>query len=141
MLQKRDLDFFLSDLSDKELLLFAVYRYDEFLENSKSRIKEEIKKRGLKRKSFDAIVSKKNKPEGSSDFICTRCNSSRYVVEKDILVKRGTEIELETLRCKICSFNAKKTRDHGVFARLMIFFGFRKDERYYMPKVSNSLFE
>lgn len=108
------LEFFLNNLSDIELAFFFKYRYNEFLDNSKIKINNEIKARNLSNDDLTNLIltSKISKNNHSrNDLLCPRCNSNKIQSKKKKKLKTFKWISYEktyyALSCKVCGHSFK----------------------------------
>lgn len=115
-----ELDNFINNLSDHELAVFYRYSYDGFLENSKRKIDEEIKKRNISIEKLNSIKDRSliNNSSGQSK-ICTRSGSDKLFVEtnyKEIPVSdlSSAEIAIDSYRCRLCGYNPDKTKSKNL---------------------------
>src|SRR5680860_302989 len=110
-----ELDNFISNLSDRELAIFFGYRYDRFLDKSKVKIDNEIRKRKLSPEKLKSLLDTKlNKVSINEIRSCTRCGSNKLFIEtdyKEIPVSEfsSAEVAQVSFRCRLCGYNLDKT--------------------------------
>ena len=128
-----NLDTFLESLSDHELAKFAGFRYDDFLGNSREKIKKETEKRNLDKarllELFNMPFDKQSKIE-----TCPQCGSDRLFIETDydVRAKRNystVEVAIDTKRCQICNYNPLKRKPKNLIDRIRITFKKKGNER------------
>lgn len=141
----KDLDKFLADLTDAELLVFAAYRYDDFLGNSKQKIKVEVNKRGITKKTFMAFADSNLQLDNNTDIRCPRCNSSRFIIETDMELRQSQyanyEKEVQSPRCQICNYNPAKTPNQSLLSSILISFGIKSLEKHVSPQINDAIFK
>jgi len=115
-----ELDNFINKLTDHELAVFYGYSYDGFLELSKKKINEEIKKRNLSKKKLYSLKDRKliNKSPGQTK-ICPRCGSDKLFVETNymeipVCEISSAEISIDSYRCRLCGYNPDKTKSNNL---------------------------
>ena len=119
-----ELDNFIRGLSDHELAIFHGYRYENFLKASKVKIEEEIKKRKLSAEKLNLLLAAKLNKELSTEIrCCPRCNSEKLFIEtdyKEIPVSEfsSAEVAVDSFRCRLCGFNAGKSRPKNLAEKL-----------------------
>lgn len=115
---------FINNLSDHELAIFYGYRYLGFLDSSKEKIIDEIKKRNLSREKLKSLQDKKIISDSKEEKIsCERCGSNKLFIETDykeipISEFSSAEIAMDSYRCRLCGFNAQKTKPKNLFDRI-----------------------
>jgi len=109
-----ELDKFISSLSDHELAFFFGYRYNRFLENSRKKIDNEIRRRNLSPEKLKSLKEEKlvikSVKESKS---CPRCGSDKLFIETDykelpVSEFSSAEVAIDSYRCKLCGYNAGK---------------------------------
>ena len=114
---------FLSSLTDHELAVFARYRQNDFLKDSKEKIAYEIEKRNLSVETLENYFKMNlTSTTDSARNVCPRCGSDRLFVESDFTEMpfnefSSVEIAVETNRCMLCGFNPAKT-EKNVFQKV-----------------------
>lgn len=97
----------MQELNDHELIIFAHYRYAEFMEGSKRIIAEELAGRGL---TVEQVLSVQPIKQDTDDqhMHCKRCGASRFrSVDETKLVVRAGFGEEKTNKvdvCRLCGF-------------------------------------
>lgn len=120
----KELGYFLNNLTDHELAIFYGNRYLGFLDSSKEKIDNEIKKRNLSREKLKSLQDKKiiNDPK-EEKISCEKCGSNKLFVETDykeipISEFSSAEIAMDSYRCRLCGFNANKTKPKNLFDKI-----------------------
>ncbi|WP_421823534.1 hypothetical protein [Flagellimonas oceanensis] len=123
-MRKENLEDFLKHLTDKELAFFYRFRSKEFMPNSRDKILSELNRRNLTETQIDEMTEQ---AEQMSPGNCPRCGSSRLVEVKDTELRAtkygGYEVEINSRKCRICSYNAEKDQPINWKVRLDRFFG------------------
>ncbi len=120
----KELDYFLNKLSDHELAIFYGFRYSGFLDGSKEKIDDEIKKRNLSLEKLKSLQYKKLINDSKEEKIgCERCGSNKLFIETDykevpISEFSSAEIAMDSYRCRLCGFNANKAKPKNLFDRI-----------------------
>lgn len=115
---------FISSLTDHELAIFFGYRYNAFLENSQKKIDEQIKNRNLSSAKLELLKESKLGSDLSKESkTCPRCGSDRLFVESDyteipVSEVASAEIATDSYRCRLCGYNADKTRPKNFAERI-----------------------
>jgi hypothetical protein len=139
-----DLELFLKDLSDSELAVFISYRFEDFLENSRQRIINEVKQRGLNQKDLKQLYDKGLHVDADSNVCCPQCGSDRFFLETVYeLVQRkygSYEVAVESNRCRICGFNPAKNSRKGLINKIKQKLGFYKETRLKRPDIDGQMF-
>lgn len=131
----KELDKFLSTLTDHELAIFSAYRYNTFLEHSRQKITLEIKRRQLSREQLDEYFKLKLPTnESTQQRSCPRCGSNNFITETDYHEKpvsefSSAEIATDTRRCRICGLNTDKIPPKNLFDRIIRVFSNNKSHR------------
>ncbi len=120
----KELDNFLENLSDHELAIFYGYKYLGFLDSSKEKITNEIKKRNLLSEKLKSLKDKKLIYDSIEKSLnCQRCGSNKLFIEMDykeipISEFSSAEIAMESYRCRLCGFNANKSIPKNLFKKI-----------------------
>ena len=120
----KELDNFLSNLSDHELAIFFGNRYNTFLHKSKEKIDNEIKKRNLSSEKLKLFLDTKLNIESvTENRSCLRCGSEKLYIETDykeipISEFSSAEIATDSYRCRLCGFNANKAKPKNLLDRI-----------------------
>lgn len=125
-----ELEVFLRELTNKELATFIRFRYREFLPNSQERIKSEVQRRSLNKKTLTELSQSGIKNSGEVN--CPNCNSDRMIIETDRELRGGTfsyEVIIETERCQICGHNPAKRKAGNWIDAIILKFGRAKKVR------------
>lgn len=140
----RSLDNFLKDLSDSELATFIAYRFDDFMPMSRQKIIDEVKLRELSQEELEALFEKGPNTELSNGARCLQCNSNRFFVETDYVLKQGKygsyEVAEETKRCRICGFNPAKSDHKSFINKIKQKLGLNKESRLKRPEIDGRMF-
>ncbi len=119
-----DLGKFLNNLTNHELAIFYGYRYAGFLDTSKAKIANEIKKRNLSIEKIGLLKDKKLINDSTKENIsCERCGSNKLFIEtdyKEVPVSEfsSVEIALDSYRCRLCGYNANKAAPKNFIKRI-----------------------
>ncbi len=127
------LELFLKSLSDHELALFIGYRYTEFLEDSRKKIKQEAKRRHLDKKTLLQLFETPLELFTLNDT-CPRCGSDKLFTETnyDNIPKDrygSKEVAIDTKRCQVCNYNPLKASPKNIFDRIRIILKRKQNER------------
>lgn len=133
----KELDNFISSLSDHELAIFIRYRSDGFLSNTKEKIDAEVKRRNLTLAQLELYANEKLniKSEGKKKR-CPRCGSERLFEESNYTEIPFTEfssleIISNTNRCRLCGYNSDKANPKTFRERIIRFFRKIWNKRFY----------
>ena len=132
---KFNLASFIAALTDHELSIFFVYRFDDFLDNSKQKIIDEILARNLgKDEILKLYKAKLDSQEGNKIFQCPRCGSDKSDIETDLDQRiapgyRTKVIAIETHRCRLCGYNPDKQTQKTFMDRIKHIFKSHKNEK------------
>ncbi|MBN1985498.1 MAG: hypothetical protein JW761_04290 [Prolixibacteraceae bacterium] len=130
-----EFDAFLSRLSDHELAIFYGYRYNGFLENSQKKIDREIGRRNLGPEKLKALKDRRLSSLTAEEIkTCPRCGSGQLFVESDfqeipVTEFSSAEIAVDSMRCRLCGYNAGKATPGNFFEKIKQIFGRRRNRR------------
>ncbi len=130
---KSEFDKFLEGLTDHELSIFITYRYYGFLENSRKKIMDEIKKRKLTKEQLIELHTQPLNLEIKTK-LCQRCGSDKVFTETDIEQKptrtnMTREVAIDTTRCRLCGYNPAKESPKNLLDRIKRIFKNHTTER------------
>lgn len=108
-----DLEEFLKDLSNTELAIFYSYRYDDFIEYSRTKIDREIKSRRLSKEQIKYMFEKGLPVPDPDKYYCPRCHSTRAFEETDFVMDDSTDFSIKSFRCELCGYDADKDKPKG----------------------------
>lgn len=111
------LSYFLTELSDTELVNFYDYRYQEFMRASKEKIDNEMANRGMtveNRYTFQANpYSDQELTDGLKEQkICPRCHSSKFYTSSEIETMTysyaSVDLKVDYRICLVCNYSQDK---------------------------------
>ncbi|MCU4158411.1 hypothetical protein J1N10_20735 [Carboxylicivirga sp. A043] len=102
---------FIKGLTDHELAIYTGYQYQSLLAYSKEELKKEIAHRSMSKEQLASYFKTKLSYEKESKS-CERCGSNKFFSDIDI-EHHGSkyssyDIEVQTMRCRICNYNPSK---------------------------------
>ncbi len=120
----KELDNFILGLSDHELAIFFGYRYGGFLNRSKLKIENEIKKRNLSSEKLKSLSNiKLNNDLTKETKCCPRCGSEKLFMETDynevpVSEFSSAEVATDSYRCRLCGYNHDKSKPENFAERI-----------------------
>ncbi|WP_282122682.1 hypothetical protein [Algibacter mikhailovii] len=121
---KETLDDFLRNMTDMELAFFSKFRCKEFMPESQHIIQSEIKKRNITELNIAELTHDIGQVELEN---CPRCGSNKFQEIKDTELRAtkygGYEVEINSRKCRICSYNPQKDKPINWKVRLNKFLG------------------
>ena len=121
----KELDNFISGLTDHEIAVFFAYRYEGFLKKSKLKIENEIKNRNLSSEKLKSLSNiKLNKVLLKETRCCPRCGSEKLFMEtdyKEVPVSEfsSAEVATDSYRCRLCGYNPDKSNPKNFANRIL----------------------
>ncbi len=113
---------FIKGLTDHELAVYIGYQYQSFLPYAKKKIKREVESRKLTKEQLEDYYKTKLIYRSGDNF-CERCGSNKFIADIDIEHRPDDEsssydLEVTTLRCRLCNFNPSKVFPKNIFDRI-----------------------
>ena len=106
------------------MLFFFKYRRTELMQESQNKIHSELKSRSLSESQTTELLKQVGKVKSEN---CPRCGSHRFTEIKDTELRAtkygGYEVEINSRKCKICSYNPQKDKPINWKVRLNKFLG------------------
>ncbi|MBC7000852.1 hypothetical protein [Cytophaga sp. FL35] len=123
-MKKESLKEFLQNLTDREIAFFFKYRRTELMPESQEKIQSEIENRNL----TDFALAELTKPIGETELEnCPRCGSNLFQEIKETELRStkygGYEVEINSRKCRICSYNPQMDKPINWKVRLDRFLG------------------
>jgi len=116
---------FIRSLNDHELAVYLSHQGESLLSYSKEIVKNEIELRQLTRKQLDEYRHERLTYIEPGPF-CEKCGSNKHFIDKEKKIKGGqykiSEVEVQTMRCRLCYYNPSTAPEKNIFKRIKRFF-------------------